>query len=476
VAGNRHGRVKAARSTSRIALAAIAALVIAAGIALAAYAATAGGLGRYVATSSLNGTGAHATVPPTPSAVASALLAPSSAPAADPPAPTPAQIAAALAGPLADPALGSQVLAQVTDAETGAVLYSKSATGTAAPASTAKIATAAATLATHASSQRITTSVVAGASPGQVVLVGAGDPTLSGAAPGAATPYAGAARISDLAAQLKTAGVVASQVVVDGGLFIGPATAPAWAANDTPTDYASPITAVMADGGRDNPTAAIRSASPDLGAGIELAADLGLPATKVTRGGAPAGAKQLASVQSATYGQLVDEMLLESDNVIAECLARQVAIAAKAPVSFAGAAAAIRATLSPLGADIGAGLTDGSGLAASDRISPLALVGLLRLATQRADLRAVLDDLPVAGWDGTLSDRFGAGSPAQAGAGLVRAKTGTLTSVSTLAGVATTSQGRLLLFAFMAPKVGPTTADTDAAETALDTAAAALVG
>jgi D-alanyl-D-alanine carboxypeptidase/D-alanyl-D-alanine-endopeptidase (penicillin-binding protein 4) len=383
-------------------------------------------------------------------------------------------VAAALAGPLAAAALGTAVLAQVTDADTDLPLFAKSATATGAPASTAKIATAVAVFAVHASTDRITTTVVAGATPGQIVLVGAGDPTLSGAAAGTATPYAGAARLSDLAAQIKAAGVAVNQVIVDGRLFTGPSTAPSWQKNDVPTDYASGITAVMADGGRDRPTATVRSSNPDLGAGDELAADLGLPASMVTRGAAPANAKQLASVQSATYGQLVQQMLEDSDNVIAEVLARQVAISAHQPASFTGAAAGVRATDSGLGADIGTGMTDGSGLAASDRLAPAALVALLRVAIERPELRDVINDLPVADWSGTLANRYNT-APASAGAGLVRAKTGTLTSVSSLAGVVTTITGRVLVFAFIAPNVSAGAAGTAAAEAALDLAAAVLV-
>jgi serine-type D-Ala-D-Ala carboxypeptidase/endopeptidase (penicillin-binding protein 4) len=116
---------------------------------------------------------------------------------------------------------------------------------------------------------------------------------------------------------------------------------------------------------------------------------------------------------------------------------------------------------------IGTGLVDGSGLAARDRLSADTLDRLLLLATKRT---AVLDMLPVAAWSGTLTGRF----VRSAGAGVVRAKTGTLTSVSTLAGLVQDKDGRLLAFALLADQVGPTAADTEAAEAALDRAVSAL--
>jgi len=99
------------------------------------------------------------------------------------------------------------------------------------------------------------------------------------------------------------------------------------------------------------------------------------------------------------------------------------------------------------------------------------LVRVLALATKAQP--SLLDGLPVAGWSGTLADRYLTGS-AKAGAGVVRAKTGTLTSVSTLAGLVHDRDGRLLAFAVMADRVGPTAADTTAAEAALDRVAAKL--
>ncbi len=287
------------------------------------------------------------------------------------------------------------------------------------------------------------------------------------------TLYADAARVSDLAAQVKAANVPVTQVLVDDALFSGPPVSPAWQPDDVPTEYASAITAVMTDGGRATPDAGVRSATPDLAAGAELATALGLPATAVARGTPPATAPVLAHVQSATYGELVRQMLVDSDNVIAEVLARLVAIAQSQPVSFAGGAAAVRAVLAAHGVDLGAGMVDGSGLAASDRVSPSALVAVLRLVTTDETVGWIVDDLPVGGWDGTLADRYAAGTPSAPGAGLVRAKTGTLTGVSAIAGFVTTSSGSLLIVSFVADNVS---ADgTDAAENALDAAVTSLL-
>ena len=61
----------------------------------------------------------------------------------------------------------------------------------------------------------------------------------------------------------------------------------------------------------------------------------------------------------------------------------------------------------------------------------------------------------MAGGDGTLDDRFARDGRAAAGRGVVRAKTGTLTGVSSLAGVVTDADGRLLVFALMSNGASP---------------------
>ncbi|HEU5268635.1 MAG TPA: D-alanyl-D-alanine carboxypeptidase/D-alanyl-D-alanine-endopeptidase [Jatrophihabitans sp.] len=407
----------------------------------------------------------HALSTAAPAAVPTAVAAPE---------PTPAGVAAALAEPLAAADLGPSVSAQVLDAVTGDTLFSRRADALVAPASTSKLATAAAVLTVHRPTDRFGTRVVAGADPHTVVLVGGGDPTLSAAPSGQAPAYPEAGRISDLAAKVRTAlgGTPVTQVLVDDSLFTGPATAPGWAPEDSPSSYACPITAAMVDGGRDTPDATIRSAAPDLAAGNALARALG--GAQVALGSAPSGARVLGTVQSAPVGVLVEQMLRDSDNVLAEVLGRQVALSAHQPASFAGAAAAVRSTVTGLGIPAGDGMRDASGLSVLDRMPADALSQVLVHAESGNDkqLWPILSGLSVAGWDGSLVEQGRFTGPAAAADGAVRAKTGSLTGVSAMVGVLTDADGRQLIFAFVAdraPSEGPT-------RVAIDDLAAALVG
>ncbi len=112
----------------------------------------------------------------------------------------------------------------------------------------------------------------------------------------------------------------------------------------------------------------------------------------------------------------------------------------------------VRTTLEGLGIDLKrATIQDGSGLSRHDRLEAETLVEVLQLAASpdHPDLRSVITGLPVAAYDGSLAYRFG-DSHAR---GLVRAKTGTLTGTSALAGLTTNAKGRALLFAFVSNHV-----------------------
>ncbi len=159
-------------------------------------------------------------------------------------------------------------------------------------------------------------------------------------------------------------------------------------------------------------------------------------------------------MQSPPLTAIIGLMLEESNNVIAENLARHVAIATGQPASFSGGAAAVTSVLRGLGVSGELSVVDGSGLSPDDRIAPAVLVQLIRLAASHPELRSVLTGLPVEGFSGTLATGgsvFGLGG--RSGYGVVRAKTGNLNTVAALAGTAYARNGQLIAFAVMADRI-----------------------
>jgi D-alanyl-D-alanine carboxypeptidase/D-alanyl-D-alanine-endopeptidase (penicillin-binding protein 4) len=383
-------------------------------------------------------------------------------------------VAKALEPLLSDGQLGP-VGVSVVDVATGKSLFGAKDAEPATPASNTKLLTATAALAALGPDKRLTTKVVEGAQPGEVVLVGGGDVTLARDGDGLVP---GAARVDKLAEAVKKklGSTKPTKVVVDGSLFTGPTLGPGWGGDIVGSGNVAPITAVALDGGRRDPDGNARSSTPDIAAGTALADKLGVTAP-VTAGKAPDGAKDIASVKSPPVRRLVEVMLAASDNTMAEALARQVAVERNQPVSFEGAATAVRDAVAPLlkEQDVAADQVapvDGSGLANGNKVSPRALTALLVAAAgdKHRQLRTLLTGLAVAGYSGTLFDRFDGDSSKQA-VGLVRGKTGTLTGVSALAGVVVDKDGRQLAFALLADKVP---GSTDAAELVLDKIAATI--
>jgi serine-type D-Ala-D-Ala carboxypeptidase/endopeptidase (penicillin-binding protein 4) len=422
-------------------------------------------------------TGAHRgpeepAIPAPPVAVAK----PGVVPVADTaPVPTPAGIASALGPPLADPNLGV-VTGRVTDAETGTQLWQRGGDVPMQPASTNKVLTAAAALLTLDRNTRITTKVVAAdqtAQPGVVFLVGGGDPTLSAAPPGQDTWYPGAARISDLAGQVRRKGLTVTTVLVDNSLFTGPGMATGWDPADVDGGDIAPIQSVMIDAGRIQPTTpeSGRSLTPALDAGRALAAALAVDPARVRIAPGPASGEEVASVQSAPLIERLRQMMSASDNVMAECIGREVAGKMQRPMSFTGAVDAVVSRLSAAGVDVkGASLMDSSGLSVLDRLTATTLDEVVGAAAGpgQPSLRPLVDLLPVAGGSGTLSGRFLDPDTGHGAAGWLRAKTGSLTATNALAGVVTDVSGRVLTFALISNAAGPT------GRTAIDALAATL--
>jgi serine-type D-Ala-D-Ala carboxypeptidase/endopeptidase (penicillin-binding protein 4) len=387
-------------------------------------------------------------------------------------------------GPLLkDSALGARHAASVVDLTTGERLYG-TGTGVAfTPASTTKIATAVAALTALGPDHRLTTRAALEPDTGELVLVGGGDPTLT-----ARADANGLASLRTLAT--KTARALKKQdmrevtLSYDTTLYAGSGAHPIGV-----NDNLATVTALMADEARtDDSTSgpAARESDPAAAAArtfAKLLEQQGIAASAPGPSKATGRADTLATVSSPPLSALVERMLTNSDNDLAEALARHTALASGEKADFEGGAAAITARLEQLGLSVkGADFHDGSGLDRADRLTAGLLTGLLTTAADpdRPELRTVLTGLPVAGFTGTLSSRYtddsddigthdDAVGTADA-AGLVRAKTGTLTGVNTLAGTVVTRDGRVLGFAFLADG----TTDAQAAQSALDRLATAL--
>lgn len=383
-------------------------------------------------------------------------------------APTGRALAGVLAPLLKNPALGTRRTAAVVDVATGKRLYAAGADLALTPASTTKIATAVAALSALGADHRLTTRAALEPDTNELVLVGGGDPTLT--AHPDAEGWASLRTLADgTAAALKKRDIREVTLSYDTTLYAGPGLHPIGV-----NDNLAPVTALMTDEARtdDSTSGPVpRVADPAADTAREFAVllkDRGIRTTSPGPSKATGRAATLATVSSPPLSALVERMLTNSDNDIAEALARQTAVASGERADFAGAGKAIGGQLAKLGLPMaGAHFKDGSGLDRADRLTAGLLTALLTKAGDPAhpELRPVLTGLPVAGFTGTLTSRYAGGA-----AGIVRAKTGTLTGVNTLAGTVVDQDGRLLAFAFLTSN----TTDPMAAQSALDRTATAL--
>lgn len=347
-------------------------------------------------------------------------------------------------------------------------------TGVSMPASTLKLLTTTAALEVLGPDHTFATRVVAQGRR-SLTLVGGGDPYLTSTREKRPAPRDASLQglATETAAALKGRGVRTVTLAYDISLFSGPAISPAWPPSYVPDGEVSPITALWADRGIRSDGS--REPDPAASAAEQFAAFLGKDGIevkgKVEERTAPSAAREVARVTSLPLADIVERVLQVSDNDGAEVLGHQTGVAVNGRGSFAGGAAAVRATLSGLGVDLqGAQIYDGSGLSRHDRLRAETLVDVLQVASagDHPELRPVVTGLPVAAYDGSLAARFDR-SP---GRGWVRAKTGTLRGTSALAGLVTDARGRLLVFAFVSNHI-PLSGTADAPD-ALDGLAASL--
>lgn len=378
----------------------------------------------------------------------------------------------------------------VQDAATGRLLFDRAGNEARVPASNMKLLTAAAALRTLGPDRRFSTRVLAGPAPGTVVLAGGGDVLLGPgeSAPDAILGHAGLATLAQSAVRtLQNEGASGTvTVLLDDSLFTGASLNPAWNLQDVAAGEMAPLFPLALNSARFDPAkttgprpqdAAMHAAeafSAQLAAAGAPAGLTVIPGVVRTPGAAAPDARILAEVQSATVGRQVELLLQTSDNYLTEVIGRMTALAGGNPGSNDGAVSAVLQQLQELGvATAGLRAADVSGLALGNQISARQLADVVRAITAGTDpqLRAALAGFPVAGLTGTLGDRYLDATTAR-GAGVVRAKTGTLNTVSALSGYVVDADGRLLVFSFIGNNLTPGAAN----KAALDRTASVLAG
>lgn len=367
------------------------------------------------------------------------------------PIPTSAGLEKAVGSKTKDRSLGSFSML-VIDPVTERTLFDDDGDRRRIPASVNKILTGAAALSALGPSYRVTTKVQ---TQGETVyLVGGGDPLMPRAkGPGSLKELA---RLS--AQSLKSRGLNSITLIFDDSLFSGPALGPQWKSTYPRLGVAAPVSALAVGGARVRPGAISRVSNPARQTAELFAQRLrnqGIKVTKIRKGQTPSAAQTIAQVQSEPMSKIVEVMIRDSDNDVAEILAHLVGVRVAGEGSFAGGAKAMTSVLGGKGIDTeDLKLADGSGLSTGNRVSAQVVAEVLTdmVRGDQPQWASIATGLPVAAETGTLEDRFDSRGT-RAGAGVVLAKTGSLTGVSSLAGTVKDRDGRLLVFVMMGNKV-----------------------
>jgi D-alanyl-D-alanine carboxypeptidase/D-alanyl-D-alanine-endopeptidase (penicillin-binding protein 4) len=264
-----------------------------------------------------------------------------------------------------------------------------------------------------------------------LVLVAGGDPSLR---------TRGAHSLPALADQVRAAGVQrVAAVHVDASRFDPATTARGWQDWQMPA-YVGPMSAFMVDDNRGRADGAYL-ADPALGNAEAFVAALRAVGVAVDgpvrHGVAGTTAPVVAVVDSPTTAELTHDMLLRSDNEIAEALVRQIGAG-----STDAGLARMATALEPWCLHLTGAAGDGSGLSRDNWRSAREWRRLLQVAIGQPWAGDLWSGLPVAGRTGTLGGRL-AGPTTN---GKVWAKTGSIIGGSALSGYAVTPDGRQVVF------------------------------
>lgn len=380
------------------------------------------------------------------------------------PVPLPDAVQALAAALRADGRTGTSTNVSVVDYLTGEVLADLGAADGQVPASTTKLLTGAAALEQLGPDYTFHTAATWRADTSRLTLVAGGDLMLTAGhghggseVDSTGVPVAnGWAGLGDLASQVAAAVPPSSltgpiTVAVDTTDFPGPAYPEEWPEYALTMGYAGNVSGIAVNVGRPADIAGGDYARRDADQALRALADFGVALKALGydvelegHAASPAGSMEVAAVESAPLSTVLTHSLRYSDNAVAEQTWRVAALEAGRRAVPEDAAAVTRATLLQMGVDTTAlELYDGAGYSSRNRIAPATLTGLLVQARTRDNTAALETYMPLAGLQGTVNTRY-RGTPV---AGFMVGKTGSLTGVTSLAGIITTADGRQLAFA-----------------------------
>ncbi|WP_062292684.1 D-alanyl-D-alanine carboxypeptidase/D-alanyl-D-alanine endopeptidase [Demequina phytophila] len=387
---------------------------------------------------------------------------------ADAPRPSATEVQALAEAVREDSRTGTSTNISVVDYLDGTVYADLDAADPQTPASTTKLITAVAAVSQMGADSTTSTTVTWDATSRILTLVAGGDVMLAAdqghhgdvaSAEDAANGWAG---LGDLADEVVSAlgpdvtGGGAVKLRVDDTAFPGPAWPKEWPEYAFNLGYAGPVSGLAVNGARlTEGNYVARAADPSLHAGglfLERLEERGVTVQgEATRASSRARAVEVAAVRSAPLAEVARHLLSVSDNTVAEQVARNLALASGERATPAGEARAITAALEALGVTVdGLELYDGAGFSDRNLISPATMTSALLAARDEPSLAGLLDWLPLAGLEGTVETRYEGLPPA----GYWRAKTGSLTGVTAIAGVLMTADGRPLAVAILADGMG----------------------
>ena len=319
------------------------------------------------------------------------------------------------------------------------------------PASAAKILTATAALDVLTPSYTFTTTVKSSSPPlngtvENLYFIGGGDPLLSRQEYIATEKYKtlNPTSLETIADQIASAGIktVTGSIVVDDSRYDAVRFVDIWPMSFRYTE-SGPLGALMVNDGVVLGQAT-KPDDPAIAAAIELRTLLATRGISVAsdprRDTIPSTAIDVASVKSVPLTQIVQEMLVNSDNNTAEMLTKEMGFVSAQQGTTSAGLQTITSTLTKRGIAASTVLNDGSGLSNLNRVS---CTDFNKILSQYNDSLPPL--MAVAGETGTIRDMFD-NSPMK---GRLLGKTGTLNGVKALVGYVPVDASEPVIFSLI---------------------------